>query len=399
MTVYKKEQKWKKWLLLFAILIASFSIFFTNNLVKELKKEERKKIELWAQATKNLVNISSDGDFSLAINVITENKKIPLILVDECDTILEHRNLIKYSKLDSLLIFKLKIFGEKKITKKFLTKELILMKEENSTPIEINFIGDKQFIYYKDSNILSMLRYYPFYQLGFILIFFIIAYIIFSSAKKSEQNKVWAGMAKETAHQLATPLSSLIAWSELLKDSEIDSNTLGEINKDLSRLETITDRFSKIGSMPILKNYHLNDLLGNFLKYMEKRLPQRIEIIKKFTDEQPISVKANKTLFEWAIENLCKNATDSMKGNGKIEFNITSDNKEVNILIKDHGHGIPKNKLNQIFLPGYTSKKSGWGLGLSLTKRIIEEYHNGKIFVSSSEENYGTTFCIKLKKV
>ena len=398
MTVYNKEQKWKKWLLLFAILIATFSIFFTNNLVKELKKEERKKIELWAQATKNLVNISSDGDFSLAINVITENKKIPLILVDECDSILEYRNLITYSKLDSLLTFKVKLFKEKKITNNFLKHELKVMKEENSTPIEVNFIGDKQFIYYKDSNILSMLRYYPFYQLGFILIFFIIAYIIFSSAKKSEQNKVWAGMAKETAHQLATPLSSLIAWSELLKDSEINTDTLNEINKDLRRLETITDRFSKIGSVPALKNYQISELLGNFLEYLEKRLPQKIEIIKKFP-EDPIIVSANKTLFEWAIENLCKNATDAMKGNGKIEFDITSNDYEVDIFIKDYGQGIAKNKINQIFLPGYTSKKSGWGLGLSLTKRIIEEYHNGKIFVSSSEENYGTTFCIKLKKV
>ena len=398
MTVYNKEQKWKKWLLLFAILIATFSIFFTNNLVKELKKEERKKIELWAQATKNLVNISSDGDFSLAINVITENKKIPLILVDECDSILEYRNLITYSKLDSLLTFKVKLFKEKKITNNFLKQELIVMKEENSTPIEVNFVGDKQFIYYKDSNILSMLRYYPFYQLGFILIFFIIAYIIFSSAKKSEQNKVWAGMAKETAHQLATPLSSLIAWSELLKDSEINTDTLNEINKDLRRLETITDRFSKIGSVPALKNYQISELLGNFLEYLEKRLPQKIEIIKKFPDDS-IFVSANKTLFEWAIENLCKNATDAMKGNGKIEFDITSNDYEVNIFIKDYGQGIAKNKINQIFLPGYTSKKSGWGLGLSLTKRIVEEYHNGKIFVSSSEENYGTTFCIKLKKV
>ena len=398
MTVYNKEQKWKKWLLLFAILIAAFSIIFTNNLVKELKKEERKKIELWAQATKNLVNISSDGDFSLAINVITENKKIPLILVDECDSILEYRNLITYSKLDSLLTFKVKLFKEKKITNNFLKQELKVMKEENSTPIEVNFIGDKQFIYYKDSNILSMLRYYPFYQLGFILIFFIIAYIIFSSAKKSEQNKVWAGMAKETAHQLATPLSSLIAWSELLKDSEINTDTLNEINKDLRRLETITDRFSKIGSVPALKNYQISELLGNFLEYLEKRLPQKIEIIKKFP-ENSIFVSANKTLFEWAIENLCKNATDAMKGNGKIEFDITSNDYEVNIFIKDYGQGIAKNKINQIFLPGYTSKKSGWGLGLSLTKRIVEEYHNGKIFVLSSEENYGTTFCIKLKKV
>ena len=398
MTVYNKEQKWKKWLLIFAILIAAFSIIFTNNLVKELKKEERKKIELWAQATKNLVNISSDGDFSLAINVITENKKIPLILVDECDSILEYRNLITYSKLDSLLTFKVKLFKEKKITNNFLKQELKVMKEENSTPIEVNFVGDKQFIYYKDSNILSMLRYYPFYQLGFILIFFIIAYIIFSSAKKSEQNKVWAGMAKETAHQLATPLSSLIAWSELLKDSEINTDTLNEINKDLRRLETITDRFSKIGSVPALKNYQISELLGNFLEYLEKRLPQKIEIIKKFPDDS-IFVSANKTLFEWAIENLCKNATDAMKGNGKIEFDITSNDYEVNIFIKDYGQGIAKNKINQIFLPGYTSKKSGWGLGLSLTKRIVEEYHNGKIFVSSSEENYGTTFCIKLKKV
>ena len=219
MNIYNKKQQWKFALLIFAISIGISSLFVTNQLVKELKKEERKKIELWAQATKQLVSISSDGDYSLAIKVISDNQNIPVILVDECDSILEHRNILSLSKLDSLLI-KIKLKKNPVITNSLLRKELNYMKSSADKPIEINFIGDKQWIFYKDSTLLTRLKYYPFYQLSFIGVFMIIAYFAFSASRKSEQNQVWAGMAKETAHQIGTPLSSLIAWTELLKGKE-----------------------------------------------------------------------------------------------------------------------------------------------------------------------------------
>jgi len=247
MDIYARKQKWKFVLIGFAIIIGISSLFVTNILVRELKTEERKKIELWAAATKQLVGLTGEGDYSLAIKVISENNNIPVILVDDCDTILESRNFQIYTKVDSFL-FKIGVLNPNKITPTFLRDELTKIKNSGDAPIEVNIIGDKQWIYYKDSALLNRLRFYPIYQLGFIGLFMFIAYFIFSSSRRSEQNQVWAGMAKEAAHQLGTPLSSLMAWTELLKEQKGNKKMVIEMEKDIKRLETITDRFSKIGS-------------------------------------------------------------------------------------------------------------------------------------------------------
>ena len=396
MDIYSKQKIWKLALISFAIIIAFSSLFITNNLVKELKSEEREKIELWADATKHLVSITGEGDYSLAIKVISENKNIPVILVDDCDTILESRNFINYSKFNSLLI-NIGIIKEKEITNSFLRKELKLIKEKGDDPIKINILGDIQWIYYKDSALLSRLRYYPIYQLSFIGLFMFIAYFTFSASRRSEQNQVWAGMAKETAHQIATPLSSLIAWIEILKQKEGVNNIVTEMRNDINRLETITDRFSKIGSKAELKNENIIKLVNKSIKYLKARMPINIEFSISSPDKE-ILVPISKILFEWVIENLVKNAVDSMKGKGKIDIQINEQLEKIIINITDNGSGIDRGMTQNIFKPGFTSKKRGWGLGLSLSKRIIEEYHKGRIFVMQSTKNIGTTFTIELPR-
>jgi len=396
MDIYSKTQKWKFALLGFAIIIGVSSLFVTNRLVKELKEEERKKIELWAHATKHLVSITGEGDYSLAIKVISENRNIPVILVDACDSILEWRNFQNQTKLDSFLL-KLGIKKEQKITKSYLRAELIKIREGEDDPIEINIVDDIQWIYYKDSALLSRLRYYPIYQLGFISLFMFIAYFTFSASRKSEQNQVWAGMAKETAHQIATPLSSLMAWVELLKEREGVDEMVDEMGKDIKRLETITDRFSKIGSQSELRETDIVALISQSITYLKSRMP----VNTQFTIEVPnhaILVPLNSILFEWVVENLVKNAVDAMKGKGEINVSITEDTINAIINITDSGDGIDRSILKNIFKPGVTSKKRGWGLGLSLSKRIVEEYHKGSIFVMQSEKGVGTTFSIHLPK-
>jgi signal transduction histidine kinase len=396
MDIYSKTQKWKFALLGFAIIIGVSSLFVTNRLVKELKAEERKKIELWAYATKHLNQITGEGDYSLAIKVISENRNIPVILVDACDSILEWRNFQNQTKLDSFLL-KLGIKKEQKITKSYLRAELSKIREGADDPIEINIIDDIQWIYYKDSALLSRLRYYPIYQLGFISLFMFIAYFTFSASRKSEQNQVWAGMAKETAHQIATPLSSLMAWIELLKEKEGVDEMVDEMGKDIKRLETITDRFSKIGSQSELRETDIVALITQSITYLKSRMP----VNTQFTIEVPnhaILVPLNSILFEWVVENLVKNAVDAMKGKGKINVSITEDTINAIINITDSGDGIDRSILKNIFKPGVTSKKRGWGLGLSLSKRIVEEYHKGSIFVMQSEKGVGTTFSIHLPK-
>lgn len=394
--IYSKEKKWKILLLSFAVIIGIASLFVTNLLVKQLKDEERKKIELWAQATKNLVNITGEGDFSLAIKVISENNNIPVILVDESDSILEHRNFNYYSKLDSVLI-QFKLRTKKEITRQSLRKELSRIKAGAEEPIEINILGDKQWIYYKDSALLYRLKYYPIYQLGVIALFMILAYFIFNASRKSEQNKVWAGMAKETAHQIGTPLSSLMAWVELLKEKGGSESMVEEMAKDIKRLETITDRFSKIGSQPELKDENIVFLITHYVEYLKSRMP----INTVFTLDLPskdIKLSINRVLMAWVIENLVRNAVDSMKGKGEIKISMSESPHNVILNITDTGSGIDRSIFKNIFKPGVTSKKRGWGLGLSLSKRIVEEYHKGEIFVMQSEKGIGTTFTIKLPR-
>ncbi|MGC6428195.1 MAG: sensor histidine kinase [Flavobacteriales bacterium] len=380
---YKYKNYWKVFLITFAGLIGVLSLSYTNKLVKELDIEERKKIELWAEATLQLVN-SGIGPTNniLASRIIQENTSIPTILTNEVDEIIGHRNLPK-----------------RKNQVAYLNKQLEIMKAQHD-PIKIevkmnNEIILTQFLYYKDSYILSQLRFYPFIQLSAIFLFVIIAYFIFNRSRKSEQNLVWAGMAKETAHQIGTPLSSLMACVELLK-SKKNTSEIGEIiDKDVNRLQTITERFSKIGSQPKLKNQNIYQLLNTNINYLQSRLSENITINLYNNCNNPV-IPINQTLFEWVIENICKNAVDAMQGQGTI--NVVMSNKEdyLKIEFSDTGLGILKNDYKRIFEPGFTTKKRGWGLGLSLSKRIIEIYHKGKIYVESSEKNKGTTFCILL---
>ena len=396
MDIYSKKQKWKFALIGFAVIIGISSLFVTNTLVKELKTEERKKIELWAQATKHLVSLTGEGDYSLAIKVISENNNIPVILVDACDSILENRNFQNFTKTDSFFI-NLGIITPQIIDNKFLRSELNEMKESGDEPIEINIIGDKQWIYYKDSALLYRLRYYPVYQLGFIGLFMFIAYFMFSASRRSEQNKVWAGMAKETAHQIGTPLSSLMAWTELLKEKEGTEQMVTEMEKDIQRLKTITERFSKIGSKSELQKRDIVSLVSQSIEYLKARMPVNTEFDIQVPGKE-IIIPLNSVLFEWVIENLVTNAVDAMKGKGKISVSITEEENKIVINISDTGDGIDRSIIKNIFKPGVTSKKRGWGLGLSLSKRIIEEYHKGSIFVMKSEKGKGTTFTIRLPK-
>lgn len=396
MNIYSKKKKWKFVLIGFAIIIGLSSIFVTNILVQELKTEERKKIELWADATKHLVSLTGTGDYSLAVKVISENNNIPVILVDDCDTILLSRNFQIYTKIDSFFI-KIGFMNPKEITNNFLRNELTTIKKNGEEPIEVNIIGDKQWIYYKDSALLNRLRFYPIYQLGFIGLFMFIAYFIFSASRRSEQNQVWAGMAKEAAHQLGTPLSSLMAWVELLKSNKLTKKMVSEMEKDIIRLETITDRFSKIGSKPTLENVNIIDFLADTINYLSSRFPEKVRIKASFKKEN-IILPISKVLLHWAIENICKNAVDAMKGVGKISIGIHEETTYILINITDTGDGIDKAIIKSIFMPGVTSKKRGWGLGLSLSKRIVDEYHKGSLFVMKSTKGIGTTFTIKLPK-
>ena len=379
--IYTRKKTWKFWLLIFAIIIGISSLFVTNSLVKSLAYEEKKKIEIWAYATSQMVNISDDGNFSLAIKVMESNENIPIILADENDSILNYRNLNPI----------------KEITDEYLQKQLAIMKEQNE-PIEVQVFKDyKQLLYYKDSILLTRLKYYPMFQLGLITLFMFIAYLAFSSARKAEQNQVWAGMAKETAHQLGTPLSSLMAWVELLKSKEETKDMVLEMEKDVARLETITDRFSKIGSKPTLKDENIVQVVLEATNYLKSRLPEKVSI-ELHSEKSSIIVPVSVVLLNWVIENICKNAVDAMKGEGLIKIEMEEDESYVRIQINDTGKGIEPELISSIFKPGVTSKKRGWGLGLSLSKRIIEEYHKGKIFVKNSVEGEGTTFSVLLQK-
>lgn len=383
MNIYSKKQQWKLLLLIIAVIIGVSSMWYTNKLVKKLSYEERKKVKLWAQGMKQLADIDNpDEDVSFIFEVIRNNETVPVILVDENDSIISARpaDLLRPNDLE--------------YNKRLLEK----MKKEHE-PIEIILSkGHKNYIYYKDSILLNQLFYYPFIQLGVIFLFILVSYFAFSASRKAEQNQVWVGMSKETAHQLGTPISSLMAWVELLKMKNIDKQLVTEVDKDVKRLETITERFSKIGSAPVLSKANITDVLNNSISYIKTRSSDKVIFNLNFFSSDEIFVPVNISLFEWVIENLCKNAIDAMNGSGTINISITDHTQVVYIDIKDTGKGIPKSKYKTIFQPGYTTKQRGWGLGLSLTERIIEFYHSGKIFVKSSEINNGTTFRIVLKK-
>jgi sensor histidine kinase YesM len=508
--IYNKKQSWKLFLAGVAVLIVSFSLWYTNELAKKIsseerqkaklwaeaiqkkanlvkytnelfnkiKAEERKRIELWAGATKMLFTTENDVDRNFYLNVVTSNTSIPVILTDEKHQISSWVNIdsiaeLGFDKLDAKEKIKLKeiligmeknqkpieipyykdkknylyyadskIFVDLKqvlddLIKSFISEVVInsatvpviytdeskknviafgnidsnSIKESSyvnemlnsmaaeNTPIEVELgLGKKHYIFYKESSLLTQLKYFPYVLFGVISLFLFIAYLLFSTARNAEQNQVWVGLAKETAHQLGTPLSSLMAWVELLKLKGLANDTTQEIEKDIAQLEIITERFSKIGSQPDLKNENMVDVLEHVLDYLKARLSDKviIELHPKKTSE--IHAKVNIPLFNWVIENLCKNAIDAMHGKGKINIHIYDQQQYVFIDISDSGKGIQKSNYKTVFEPGFTTKKRGWGLGLSLAKRIIENYHKGKIFIKNSELDKGTTFRIVLHK-
>jgi len=367
---------------LLAIIVAALSLLYTNRLVKSLAVEERNRIELWAEATRELITSEDPGaDLSFILRVIQKNETIPVIVTDEYDGILYHRNLDEQKARDSI----------------FLQKALQKMRKENP-PILLPIDDEQtQRIYYGDSLVLKLLIYYPLLQFAVAALFIALAYLAFSAARKAEQNQVWVGMSKETAHQLGTPTSSLMALAELLREQAIDSQTKIELEKDIRRLEKITDRFSKIGSKPVLEPADLVEVVGHALDYVKNRVSSAVRF-EFITPEKNIPVPLNVSLFDWVIENLCKNSVDSLNGAGSIRVLISEYSRLVHIDVADNGKGIPKFLFKTVFKPGFTTKSKGWGLGLSLAKRIIEMYHGGKIFVLNSEPNVNTTIRIVLYK-
>lgn len=382
--IYSTRKNWKIILFIFATIICLASLTYTNKLVSDLDTEERKKIELWAEATNQLVN-SGMGPTNniLASRIMQENTTIPIILTNEVGEIIGNRNLPQRPNQEA-----------------FLQRQLsIMMEQHEPIIIEAKMNGQvilTQYLYYKDSYILSQLRFYPLLQLLVIFLYVGIAYLAFNRSKKSEQNLVWAGMAKETAHQIGTPLSSLMAWVEILKAKEGMTEISKEINKDVKRLETITERFSKVGSKPKLENECIYEILNQTVSYLQDRLSSNVHLQ---LDNQCNNSTApiNSTLFEWVVENICKNAADAMEGKGLIKIILFSDSDYLKIDITDNGKGLQKANFKRIFEPGFTTKKRGWGLGLSLSKRIIEEYHLGRLYVKSSSKE-GTTFRISLHR-
>lgn len=380
MGIYNKKQWWKFILLLIAIIIGVSSLYYTNLLVKKLSIEEKKKVELWAEATRQLGEPDiSNKDFSFLLQVIQNNRTVPVILTDSgC-------NIISYRNLDSIKV----------INKQYVRNQLSIMRKLQK-PILIDLGNkNKNYIYYRESYLLQQLKYYPYIQLGVILLFILVAYFAFSASRKAEQNQVWVGLTKETAHQLGTPTSSLMAWAELIKEKINENEIVNELEKDIKRLEIITDRFSKIGSKPTLKPNNLVEVIQSAINYLKSRTSEKIKFII-YTPEIPIIIPLSRSLFEWVIENLCKNAVDAVN-EGTITISVKQQKQKIFIDVSDTGKGIPKSKFNTIFKPGYTTKARGWGLGLSLVKRIIENYHKGKIFVLNSEIDKGSTFRIILK--
>jgi signal transduction histidine kinase len=383
LNIYSRKQKWKLLLLVVAIIIGISTFLITNNLAQKLSVEERKKVELWALGMRQLSALDNEEkDYTFILEVIKNNETVPVILTNREGQIISSRNLDPNHENDQ----------------KYLAKQLEKMKADND-PIEITLLdGNMNFIYYKESILLTRLFYFPIIQFGVISLFLIVSYIAFSSSRKSEQNQVWVGMSKETAHQLGTPTSSLMASLELMRLKNVDEEIVSEFEKDVIRLEKITERFSKIGSAPKLEKQDIIEVLLNTIKYIKARSSGKINFIYNFSENDQILVPFNPSLFEWVVENLLKNAIDSIQGSGNITINIDDRIQYLFIDVIDEGKGIPKSKYKTIFQPGYTTRQRGWGLGLSLSKRIIEIYHAGRIFVNHSEPDKGTDMRIVLKK-
>ena len=368
--------------ILSSFIIVALILWNTYDFFQKFKHEERAKMEILAKAYERFSSASLNTDISLEDKIIGNNHNIPMIITNEKDSITEWANL------DSVKVKK----------QNYLANQLFIMKSQNK-PINVSYKGEslKQYIYYRDSDLLTKLKYYPIALILILFLFASVIYLFFKSSKVAEQNKLWTGMAKETAHQIGTPLSSLLGWIEILRLENTNENIIKEIENDVHRLNTIAERFSKIGSIPELKEQNVVEATSTSIDYLKLRSSKQV-IFKFDSSKKEIYAKINLQLFSWVIENLVKNAIDAMEGKGKIALEITENEKNVTITITDTGKGIQKHLQHEIFTPGFTTKKRGWGLGLSLAKRIIEDYHNGKIAVLKSEIGKGTSFLISLKK-
>ena len=368
-----------------AIIIAAASLAISHFLVADLENEEKNRMAVWAEAMRTLNNADENTDLNLVLKVINENNTIPVVVLDSQGKAQVFRN-VTLSGAD----FNDSLKNAALLGKTFLRKGRhikIMLNQKNNEYIQVC---------YDESLMLKRLAAYPLVQLGIVLIFVVVAIFALLSSKKAEQNKVWVGLSKETAHQLGTPISSLMAWIEILKETYPDDDLIPEMNKDVKRLQLIADRFSKIGSLPEPVPSSLNEVLDHVIDYMDRRTSKSIQMVKEFP-QHDIIVKINASLFEWVIENLSKNAVDAMGGKvGRITLRVEETDKCAVIEVSDTGKGIKRKDLNNVFRPGFTTKERGWGLGLSLAKRIVEEYHNGKIWVKSSEVGKGTTFRIEL---
>jgi Histidine kinase-, DNA gyrase B-, and HSP90-like ATPase len=386
MDLYSKKTRWKLYLLFAGLVIIILSVFFTNYLVNKLSIEEQKRINQYKLALESISKPQSDScqtDLTFQFDLIKENTTVPIILMDNSGKIVDAKNFDDDSDTTSI------------------RKELEKLINIGKTPLIVQNGSEVQYLYYKNSKLLELLRFYPFFQISVISAFIFFGYLAFSSSRKAEQNRVWVGMAKETAHQLGTPISALLFWIEHLRNKHNDSETVeivNELENDVKRLDLIADRFSKIGSEPALIPENVYVSLNRCKEYMEKRVPKKIVLdFPTFKADDNI-IHINEHLFDWVIENLLRNALDAMENTGTIKCEVSSDSLFVIIDISDTGKGISPNKFKTVFNPGYSTKQRGWGLGLSLAQRIIQDYHKGKIYVKKSVLGEGSTFCIKLPK-
>ena len=387
------KSNWKLFLAIAGIVIVGLSTLYTNYLAKKLAAQERRSVKFWVQAQRDvfLTPIQQDSacncDYGLQLEILNSKMNIPAIIVNERDIIIDAMN-----------------FGEERDSNTvYLQQQLVQMKTRDIEPIELKSEYFTQYVYYKRSRLLTLISYFPIIQILLISAFVLAGYMALRAARRVEENKIWVGMAKETAHQLGTPISAILAWIEHLKMMhENDENTqevANELTKDAARLELIADRFSKIGSAPELEEVNMYTEIDKCMRYMKRRAPRRVQFEIPEEENGVIIANINPHLFEWVVENLLRNALDAMEeGKGKISAEIYQDDDNVYIDIEDTGKGIPANKFSTVFKPGYSTKKRGWGLGLSLAKRIIESYHSGKIFVKNSEPGQGTTFTIALPR-
>ena len=375
-------------LVLAAVFIAVASLVVSHFLTRDLEEEERNKVEVWAEAMRSLSHADADADLNLVLKVINENRTIPIVVMDSKRQVQVFRNISLDAKGHEDSLREVSSIGRR------LLEAGRYIRIDLDDSIQSDYID----VCYDDSNMLHRLEIYPFVQLGIVFVFIIIAIFALLASKRVEQDKLWVGLSKETAHQLGTPISSLMAWSEMLRESYPDDELLPEMDKDVKRLQLIADRFSKIGSLPESIPTSLNEVMSRVVDYMDRRTSREVRMVSDFPDHDVV-VNLNASLFEWVVENLAKNAVDALGGvQGKIVLRVEDAGNKAIVEVSDTGKGIHKKDLDNVFRPGFTTKRRGWGLGLSLARRIVEEYHKGRIYVKSSEVGKGTTFRIELRK-